>query len=84
MLFNGGKLAGNEQMTEDLCYEKKYAKFIGVYPRSQVNVYRTNGPLVIFFFLKLENFRKKYIIHNCDGMYIIMVCFNNRNFIKIC
>ena len=51
MLFNGGKLAGNEQMTEDLCYEKKnnpWGVVCQVYWYIKVNVYRAIGPLVNF------------------------------------
>ena len=52
MLFNGGKLAGNEQMDRRFMFMKTNdtrglsAKFIGIYHRSQVSVYRTTGPLV--------------------------------------
>ena len=53
MLFNGGKLAGNKQMDRRFMFMKKKmtleglsAKFIGIYPGSQVSVYRTIGPLV--------------------------------------
>ena len=47
-----GNLLGMSKWTEDKCLWKKIttvglsAKFIGIYPRSQVNVYRTIGPLV--------------------------------------
>ena len=47
-----GNLLEVSKWTEDLCLCKKItprwlsAKFIGIYPRSQVSVYRTIGPLV--------------------------------------
>ena len=47
-----GNLLEVSKWTEDLClYKKNYptvvvAKFIGIYPRSQVSIYRTIGPLV--------------------------------------
>ena len=51
MLFNGGKLAGNEQMDRRFMFIKKKITpgrlSIDIYPRSQVSVYRTFGPLVI-------------------------------------
>ena len=55
MSFNDKKLAGNEQMNRRFMFMKKInprgggvlsAKFIGIYPRSQVSVYRTIDPLV--------------------------------------
>ena len=51
MLFNGLKLAWNEPMDKRFMFKQLTpwglsAKFIGIYPRSQVSVYRTNGPLV--------------------------------------
>ena len=54
MLFIGGKHAGNEQMDRRFMFMKKKkkpsgglsAKFIDIYPRSQLSVYRTISPLV--------------------------------------
>ena len=52
MLFNGGKLAVKEQIDRRFMFLKKNnqgvlsVKFIGIYPKSQVSVYRTIGPLV--------------------------------------
>ena len=56
MLFNGGKLAGNEPMDRKkymYVYEQKNITPVGCVPSllvytpvSQVSVYRTTGPLV--------------------------------------
>ena len=54
MSFNSWKLAGNKQMDRRfmyIFYIKKNpiglsAKFIGIYPRSRVSVYRTIGVII--------------------------------------
>ena len=46
MLFSTVKLAGNEQMDRKRRGGGWSAKFIDIYPRSQVSIYRTIGPLV--------------------------------------
>ena len=52
MLFNGGKLAGSEPMDRRFMFMEKITRgclpslLTSIYPRCQVSVYRTIGPLV--------------------------------------
>ena len=61
LLFNGWELAGNEHMDRRFMFMKTInpgwglsAKFIGIYPRSKVSVYRYFGPLFFLSYLNMS------------------------------
>ena len=49
MLFNDGKFARDEQNGQKIYVYEKKKKKICIYPRSQVSVCRTIGPLVYLY-----------------------------------
>ena len=90
--FNGGNLLGISKWTEDLCLRKKKltpvglsAKLIGLYPRSQVSVYRTIGRLVVLQRWGMQGYT--YISYFCSktlivGTRVLIFFFYFYNFCK--